>query len=358
MSLKVADHECLVLVGPSGSGKSTALRIVAGLEEPTSGDVFIGGRRVTSLPPRARNIAMVFQSYALYPHMSVAENLSFGLKLAGQRGPEIDKRVGEVADRLEIGHLLHRKPRQLSGGQRQRVALGRAIVRRPDVFLMDEPLSNLDAQLRVQTRVELESLHRQIKSTVIYVTHDQTEAMTLGDRIVVLKDGRVQQVAAPSGVYGKPANTFVARFIGSPSMNILPLQVAPGDDGGAALVGEGIRIPVPAARARQAGLTAGRTVKLGIRPEHIRDARAAGRLDLPTISGKVEMVEQLGLETLVYIRLAGMLVAARFGGGFAVDADRNFEVGIEMDEAHLFDAESDLNLEVEPAVQPSAVTAG
>jgi multiple sugar transport system ATP-binding protein len=347
-----------VLVGPSGSGKSTALRIVAGLEEPTSGEVFIGGRRVTDLPPRERNIAMVFQSYALYPHMNVGENLSFGLKLAGQRGPGIGTRIAEVAERLDIGHLLHRKPRQLSGGQRQRVALGRAIVRRPDVFLMDEPLSNLDAQLRVQTRVELESLHRQILSTVIYVTHDQTEAMTLGDRIVVLKDGAVQQVAAPSVLYNKPANTFVARFIGSPSMNILPLEVGPGDDGGAALIGEGIRIAVPAARARRAGLSAGRKVQLGIRPEHIRDGRAAGRLDLPTVSGKAEVVEHLGSETLVYIRLAGVLVTGRFGGSFQTEPESTFDVGIDLDEAHLFDGETGLNLEIQPAVNPTAVAAG
>jgi multiple sugar transport system ATP-binding protein len=301
---------------------------------------------------------MVFQSYALYPHMNVAENLSFGLKLAGQRGQAVDQRVGEVADRLDIGHLLHRKPRQLSGGQRQRVALGRAIVRRPDVFLMDEPLSNLDAQLRVQTRVELEALHRQIKSTVIYVTHDQTEAMTLGDRIVVLKDGRVQQVATPAVLYSKPANTFVARFIGSPSMNILPLEVASGEDGSAALIGEGIRVPVPATRARLAGLTAGQKIKLGIRPEHIRDARAAGRLDLPTVSGRAEVVEHLGSETLVYIRLAGVLVTGRFGGGYDVGPDSNFEVGIELGEAHFFDEESGLNLEVEPAGQAPAAVAG
>jgi multiple sugar transport system ATP-binding protein len=357
MSLKVEDHECMVLVGPSGSGKSTALRIVAGLEEPTTGEVYIAGRKVTRLAPRERNIAMVFQSYALYPHMNVAENLSFGLKLAGQRPAEIEKRVSEVAESLDIGHLLHRKPRQLSGGQRQRVALGRAIVRQPDAFLMDEPLSNLDAQLRVQTRVELERLHRQTRSTVIYVTHDQTEAMTLGDRIMVLKDGRVQQCAPPGVLYRSPANTFVARFTGSPSMNLIPLEIQPGEGGGAVLVGDNIRVPVPGARARRAGLESGRRVLLGVRPEHIRDAAAAERLSLPTLAGKAEVVERLGAETMVYVRVADVLITSRFGGAFDVTPETRFEFGFELDKAHIFDTESGLNLEPEePAT--TALAAG
>ena len=358
LTLHIEDRECLVLVGPSGSGKSTALRIVAGLETPTTGSVHIGGRNVTRLPPRERRIAMVFQSYALYPHMDVEANLSFGLKLAGEPAAEIKARVAEAAERLDIGHLLHRKPRQLSGGQRQRVALGRAIVRRPDVFLMDEPLSNLDAQLRVQTRVNLEQLHREIQSTVIYVTHDQTEAMTLGDRLVVLKDGRVQQCATPAVLYGKPANTFVARFIGSPSMNMIPLEVAAGDEGGSALVGKGIRVPVDAIRSKRAGLVVGRKILMGIRPEHIRDAAAAERLGVPVVNGRAEVVEHLGSETLVHIRLAGELVTGRFGGSYGAIAESNFPVGIEVSEAHLFDSVTGLNLELEPDLQSAPVAVG
>jgi multiple sugar transport system ATP-binding protein len=354
MSVTIEDRECVVLVGPSGSGKSTALRIVAGLEQATSGDVLIGGRTVTRLPPRERNIAMVFQSYALYPHMNVEDNLSFGLRLAGEERGGIARRVREVAESLEIAALLHRKPRELSGGQRQRVALGRAIVRRPDAFLMDEPLSNLDAQLRGQTRVELARLHRRIGSTVVYVTHDQTEAMTLGDRIVVLKDGRVQQVATPADLYASPANVFVARFIGSPSMNVVPLQVVARGEG-VTLGGPGIDVPVPLERARRANLIAGQRVLLGVRPEHIRDAAAADRLGLPKLDGRAEVVERLGSETLVYVRIGEALVTGRFGGGYHVAPDSNFSIGIALGDAHLFDEESGANLEERGVVEaPSA----
>ncbi len=336
----------MVLVGPSGSGKSTALRIVAGLEQASSGDVLIGGRTVTKLQPRERNIAMVFQSYALYPHMDVEDNLSFGLRLAGENRVEITRRVREVAEALDIGKLLRRKPRQLSGGQRQRVALGRAIVRRPDVFLMDEPLSNLDAQLRVQTRVELERLHRQTGSTVIYVTHDQTEAMTLGDRIVVLKDGRVQQVAKPTDIYSAPANVFVARFIGSPSMNMLPLEVT-AEGSQVALAGPNIKLPVPIDRARRARLTPGQRVLLGIRPEHVRDIAATERLDLPRITGRAEVVERLGSETLVYVRVGTTLVTGRFGGSYGAAPETPFTIGIDLQDAHIFDESTGLNVEAE-----------
>ncbi|HUZ88541.1 MAG TPA: ABC transporter ATP-binding protein [Candidatus Acidoferrales bacterium] len=353
MSLQVRDHECLVLVGPSGSGKSTALRIIAGLEQPTSGDVYIGERKVTKLLPRQRSIAMVFQSYALYPHMDVEGNLSFGLRLAGENRAEIAKRVREVSERLDIARLLKRKPRQLSGGQRQRVALGRAIVRRPDVFLMDEPLSNLDAQLRVQTRVELERLHRQINSTVIYVTHDQTEAMTLGDRIVVLRDGQVQQVATPVELYSAPTNAFVAKFIGSPSMNMIPAEVS-GEGDQLILIGEGVRLPIT--KAGRWDLTRGQKVLIGVRPEHVRDGAASARLALPQITCRAEVVEHLGAETLVHVRIGKVLVTGRFGGRYEVRSDSDFVIGIEEESINLFDEESGSNLsrELAAGAEPSA----
>src|SRR5258705_10143562 len=241
VTLTIRDKEFMVLVGPSGCGKTTTLRMVAGLEEITSGEIAIGERVVNDLPPKDRDIAMVFQNYALYPHMSVYDNMSFGLKMRKFPKPEIQKRVQDAAEILGIQELLKRKPRQLSGGQRQRVAVGRAIVRHPQVFLFDEPLSNLDAQLRVQMRVELKRLHKRLETTAIYVTHDQVEAMTLGDRVVVMKDGRMQQVGEPLELYGKPANKFVASFIGSPAMNFVDLQV--GDAGGALWAeGAGVRL--------------------------------------------------------------------------------------------------------------------
>ena len=269
VDLAVADGELVVLVGPSGCGKSTTLRMIAGLDGVTSGRVFIGERDVTHLAPRDRDIAMVFQSYALYPHMSVFENMAFALRMRKAPRAEIDTRVREAAGLLGIGELLERKPRQLSGGQRQRVALGRAIVRHPSVFLFDEPLSNLDAKLRVQTRRELARLHRRLAATMLYVTHDQVEAMTLGDRIVVLDRGHVQQIDTPLGLYGRPANTFVAGFIGSPAMNLIPQ----GDD-----------------------------TTLGVRPEHLR---IAGPGDVPTWSARLDLVEPLGNELLVTAGITG-----------------------------------------------------
>jgi multiple sugar transport system ATP-binding protein len=287
LDLQVEDGEFLVLVGPSGCGKSTSLRMLAGLEEVDEGRLLIGDEDVTDLPPKARDIAMVFQNYALYPHMTVAENMGFALKIAGENKSEIGKRVAEAAQMLDITEYLERKPKALSGGQRQRVAMGRAIVRSPRVFLMDEPLSNLDAKLRVQTRTQIAQLQRRLGTTTVYVTHDQVEAMTMGDRVAVLKDGVLQQCAAPREMYDHPANLFVAGFMGSPSMNLMQLPVT---DGGVRL-GD---LVVPVARDTLADVDA-TSVTLGIRPENLELAQTGLRL-------VVDVVEELGADAYVYGR--------------------------------------------------------
>ncbi|HEY7634162.1 MAG TPA: sn-glycerol-3-phosphate ABC transporter ATP-binding protein UgpC [Gemmatimonadales bacterium] len=290
LDLEIRDGEFMVLVGPSGCGKSTALRMIAGLETPTAGRILIGGREVTALPPQERDIAMVFQSYALYPHMSVRQNLGFGLRMRGVSGQAIAERVTEAARALSLEAVLDRKPAQLSGGQRQRVALGRAIVREPKVFLFDEPLSNLDAKLRVETRAELARLHRRLRATVVYVTHDQEEAMTLGSRVAVMRDGYLQQVAPPMELYRHPANRFVGGFVGSPAMNFLAAQLEP--DGSAVV--NGVRLPAPAAKGTSSGKMA-----LGVRPHDI-SLVASGRGDF---DAWVDVVESRGSELLVYLRL-------------------------------------------------------
>ena len=296
ISLTVADGEFVVLVGPSGCGKSTLLRMVAGLEDITGGDISIGGRVVNQLEPSERDIAMVFQNYALYPHMSVYDNMAYGLKIAKVPKAEIDVRVQKAAKILELGALLDRKPRQLSGGQRQRVAMGRAIVRQPQVFLFDEPLSNLDAKLRAQTRLEIQKLHRELGITSLFVTHDQVEAMTLGERLIVMNGGRIEQIGTPEQVYGSPATTFVAGFIGSPPMNLLTGQA----DGSRFTVG-GLTLPLPQPAPRAGALT------LGLRPEHAELGTAPnGGWPL-----KVEMLEMLGAERLVYGRLGDLLFTLR-----------------------------------------------
>jgi multiple sugar transport system ATP-binding protein len=298
-SLDVAPGEFLVLVGPSGCGKSTALRSIAGLETPDSGRIFIGDRDVTDVQPRDRDIAMVFQNYALYPHMTVFDNLAFGLKLRKTPKPEIETRVREAATLLGLERYLERKPKALSGGERQRVALGRALVRRPAVFLFDEPLSNLDAQLRVHMRAELHRLHQQLDATMIYVTHDQVEAMTLGDRIAVLKSGLLQQVDAPLAVYERPVNRFVAGFLGSPAMNFTDAVV----DGAGVRVGEA-RWPAEAALASALAGRAGAKLTAGVRPEHLALSDSPDAL-----RGTVEFSELLGAETLLYVKTsAGRLV--------------------------------------------------
>src|SRR5881227_641013 len=272
LNLDVKDHELMVLVGPSGCGKSTALRMIAGLEEVSAGTISIGERVVNDLSPKDRDIAMVFQSYALYPHMNVRDNMAFGLKLRHTPGPEIRRRVTEAGEILGITPLLDRKPKALSGGQRQRVALGRAIVRNPAVFLMDEPLSNLDAKLRVQTRAEISKLHQRLKTTFIYVTHDQVEALTMGTRIAVMKDGILQQLDTPQTLYDHPANMFVAGFIGSPAMNFFDAKLDRRDGGVVVDLGT-IQLPLPSHQAEQFGSQAGKPIYFGIRPEDIHDAQ-------------------------------------------------------------------------------------
>jgi multiple sugar transport system ATP-binding protein len=320
--IEVMDGEFLVLVGPSGCGKSTTLRVLAGLEEPTTGELFIGERNVTDIKPQNRNIAMVFQNYALYPHMTVYDNMAFSLRMKKTPGEEIDKNVKDTAEILGISDYLQRKPRELSGGQRQRVALGRAIVRHPAVFLFDEPLSNLDAKLRVQMRNELSLLHTRLGSTMIYVTHDQAEAMTLGDRIVVLKDGYIQQIATPLDLYDNPENSFVAGFIGSPSMNILNVELENGI----------IRIRannMVLENTPYAGLPDGEYL-FGARPEDIHPSEGS------RFSGEVEVIETLGNENIIYMRFAGKQFAVRCSPTVnAVPAER-FGFSIDLGRCHLF----------------------
>lgn len=334
MSLEVKDREFMVLVGPSGCGKSTALRMVAGLERITEGRILIGDRPVNDVPPKDRDIAMVFQSYALYPHMSVFDNLAFGLRQRRTPGAEVDRRVRETARTLALDDLLKRKPRELSGGQRQRVALGRAIVRQPKAFLMDEPLSNLDAKLRVQTRVEILKLHRQLQATFIYVTHDQVEAMTMGDRIVVMKDAVLQQVATPQVLYERPANIFVAGFMGSPAMSFVNVTVAEGEP---ALRADGILLPVPARLLDTAGARPDQDLVAGIRPEDLLDGRYAEGA-LTRLPAEVELVETLGNEVYVHLTTGGHQLTARMDPRSSdLVPGQKWEVAVRCERMHLFD---------------------
>ncbi len=339
LSLDVVPGEFLVLVGPSGCGKSTALRSIAGLEEPDSGQIWIGDRDVTHVPPRDRDIAMVFQNYALYPHMTVFDNLAFGLKLRKMPKPEIATRVRETAALLGLERYLDRKPRALSGGERQRVALGRALVRRPKVFLFDEPLSNLDAQLRVQMRAELHRIHQEFRATMGYVTHDQGEAMTLGDRIAILRGGLLQQVDAPLAVYERPANKFVAGFLGSPSMNFARGTLA--SDGASIEVG-GARWPVPDDARAGAREHAGREVWLGVRPEHVQVA--AGAASGGALAGKVEFDEVLGAETLVYVATSAGRFIARVAPGTSFAPGTAVALTPEVSAVRLFDGADERSL--------------
>ncbi|HUZ02554.1 MAG TPA: sn-glycerol-3-phosphate ABC transporter ATP-binding protein UgpC [Thermomicrobiaceae bacterium] len=341
LTLEVPDGEFVVLVGPSGSGKSTALRMLAGLEEISQGNVIIGDRVVTGLTPKDRDIAMVFQSYALYPHMSIYDNLAYGLKLHHVAKPDIDRRVREAASFLGIAELLDRKPRQLSGGQRQRVALGRAIVREPQVFLMDEPLSNLDAKLRVQTRAEIIKLHQRLGTTTIYVTHDQVEAMTMGDRIAVLNQGRLQQFDTPDRLYHHPVNSFVAGFIGSPAMNFFQMRVQD-VEGQLKLVGEHFSLPVSAEDASALAAHRDEEVTVGIRPEDIVDRRLDGRLPADAvIPVKVDVVETLGPEQYVYLETAaGDTMVARMPPDIPLRAGNTVDVVLPPDRLYFFDLTS------------------
>ena len=324
----IADGEFMVLLGPSGCGKSTLLRIVAGLEQQSAGDVSIGGRIVNDVEPKDRNIAMVFQNYALYPHLSVYDNMAYGLRVRGTPKPEIERRVQEAARILELAALLQRKPRQLSGGQRQRVAMGRAIVRDPQVFLFDEPLSNLDAKLRVQMRIEIKRLHQSIRTTSIYVTHDQVEAMTLADRLIVMNAGNAEQIGAPLEIYERPASVFVAGFIGAPAMNLLRARV----EGGQARAG-GATLSLPPAGA---GLAAGREIVWGVRPEHVELADGPGEAEVV-----VDLVEALGADTLVHARLAdGDPLTLRLPGSTRVRERDRLSLRLPRAALHVFDAGS------------------
>jgi multiple sugar transport system ATP-binding protein len=339
VNLSIRDKEFMVLVGPSGCGKTTTLRMVAGLEEITSGEITIGERVVNDLPPKDRDIAMVFQNYALYPHMSVYDNMAFGLKMRKFPRAEIEKRVREAAEILGIQDLLKRKPRQLSGGQRQRVAVGRAIVRHPQVFLFDEPLSNLDAKLRVQMRVELKRLHERLETTAIYVTHDQVEAMTLGTRVVVMRDGWVQQVGEPMEIYSRPANRFVAGFIGSPAMNFIPTTVR--EDGGTLYAeAQGLRVKVPAAQVRALQAHRGQTVTLGIRPEDLRVGGSADPADF-AFDAVVEVVEPLGAEILLDVMAAGQSVVARVEPTVRARPHEKIRLAFIPERIHFFDVKTE-----------------
>ena len=339
ISMDVQDGEFVVMVGPSGCGKSTLLRMVAGLETISSGEISIGERVVNNLEPKDRDIAMVFQNYALYPHMSVYDNMAYGLRIRGRSKADIDKRVQRAAEILELSKLLARRPRELSGGQRQRVAMGRAIVREPAVFLFDEPLSNLDAKLRVQMRSELQALHQRLRTTTIYVTHDQVEAMTLAHRMLVMSTGgRSEQIGAPLEVYNKPATVFVAGFIGSPPMNLIPGRIA---EGGKALASDGdVHVRLPQAR----GSLEGRNVLLGVRPEHFETCEASAALLNPDI----DFIELLGSDSLVYGHLgagkAGARVAARLHTSVAAKQGR-LPLRFAAEHMHLFDPESGKRIE-------------
>ncbi len=344
MNLTVEDREFVVLVGPSGCGKSTLLRMVAGLEEVTEGEIYIGDRLVNDVPPKDRDIAMVFQNYALYPHMSVYENMAFGLRLRKYPKDEIDRRVREAADILGISELLDRRPKALSGGQRQRVAVGRAIVRKPKVFLFDEPLSNLDAKLRVQTRTEISKLHERLKATILYVTHDQVEAMTMGSRIVVMKDGVAHQVADPLTIYRKPVDQFVAGFIGSPAMNFLEGRLV-SDNSGLVFESEAFRAPVSPDAAEALARHASREVVLGIRPEDIYEQADAEKLKVAAeVRAHLDVVEPMGNEIFLYFSLAGKDLVARIDVRIPPSVGTDVDLVLDMARSHFFDKETGRSL--------------
>ncbi|WP_029041438.1 ABC transporter ATP-binding protein [Cucumibacter marinus] len=334
INLEIAHNEFVVLVGPSGCGKSTTLRMIAGLEDISDGEIHIGDALVNDLPPRKRNISMVFQNYALYPHMSVRENLGFGLKIAKQPDAVVAERVDEAASILGLSELMDRTPAELSGGQRQRVAMGRAIVRHPEAFLFDEPLSNLDAKLRVQMRTEIKKLHSKVKTTVVYVTHDQVEAMTLADRIVVMKDGHIEQVGTPMEVFNHPLNTFVASFIGSPPMNLIPARI----EDGKVVFGDKTGVPLP--NRLSEFVSDGQEVIFGIRPDDmtpeghgISDSGQSATLELT-----VDLAELLGTETLLYTHLGGQEALGKMFDPRHVQENETLKFRLSLDKAHLFDA--------------------
>ena len=341
IDLDINDREFVVLVGPSGCGKTTTLRMIAGLEEATSGEIYIGDQLVNDVPPKDRDIAMVFQNYALYPHMTVYDNMAFGLKMRKFPRAEIEQRVRDAAQLLGIQELLKRKPRQLSGGQRQRVAVGRAIVRHPQVFLFDEPLSNLDAKLRVQMRVELKKLHNRLETTAVYVTHDQVEAMTLGDRVVVMKDGWIQQVGEPLELYAHPVNKFVAGFIGSPAMNFADVTI--NDTGGVVTAeSQGLRLQVPPAKAGALRAYKGQSVAFGVRPEDVHIATGADPAGL-TFDAVVEVVEPLGSEILLDVRAGSSTttIVARVEPTVRSKVKDSIKLAVNPERLHFFDPKTE-----------------
>ncbi len=337
IDLEIADREFVVLVGPSGCGKSTTLRMIAGLEEISQGEIHIDGRLVNDVPPRDRDIAMVFQNYALYPHMSVYENMAFGLKLRKYKSAEIKRRVAEAARILDIEPLLARKPKALSGGQRQRVAMGRAIVREPKVFLFDEPLSNLDAKLRVQMRTEIKKVHQIVPVTTVYVTHDQVEAMTLADRVVVMNGGHIEQVGPPQELYHQPVSRFVASFIGSPGMNILPVRVDGTAEALHVTLADGATLPIPAARTARYAPHRGQPMLLGLRPEHLTDTPATGRPGTTTLSVSPDVVEPMGMETMVHFAIGGEAFCARCAPMTDAAPGTPLMLTADMNQMHLMD---------------------
>jgi multiple sugar transport system ATP-binding protein len=343
MSIEIPDKEFLVFVGPSGCGKTTSLRVLAGLEEPTAGDIYIGQRRVNDVPPKDRDIAMVFQSYALYPHMSVYDNMAFGLRLRKTPNDEIDRRVHGAASDLGIEELLDRKPRQLSGGQRQRVAVGRAIVRDPAVFLMDEPLSNLDAKLRVEARAMLSRLHQRLETTFIYVTHDQTEAMTMGSRIAVLRDGVLQQIDTPQVLYDTPTNVFVAGFIGSPSMNFFDATLV-GNANEMYVQSDTFKLRVPGEKAKRYAEEghAGKEVVFGIRPSDVYDPEfQAGGIMGQRVKCKVDVTEMMGNEIFLYLLTGSKEFVARVDPRSSARVNDEMEAVFDMHRMHVFDRETE-----------------
>jgi multiple sugar transport system ATP-binding protein len=342
-NLDIEDKEFIILVGPSGCGKTTTLRMIAGLEEISEGEVYIGERLVNDVQPKDRDIAMVFQNYALYPHMTVFDNMAFGLKLRKTPKDEIKRRVHEAAKILDIEHLLDRKPKALSGGQRQRVALGRAIVREPKVFLMDEPLSNLDAKLRVQMRIEISKLHQNLQTTIIYVTHDQTEALTMGTRIVVMKDGLIQQVDSPLSLYEAPQNLFVAGFIGSPQMNFIDVNVSKEGDA-LFLKFDNNRIKLPDHKAKRLvdNGYVGKDVVFGIRPEDVHDEEIyITQMPDSVVDAKIDVIEMLGSETLLYMRVGDIVLNARVNPRIKAKVGDVIKVAIDTNKIHLFDKETE-----------------
>ncbi len=341
IDLEIKDEEFVVLVGPSGCGKSTTLRMIAGLEEITSGEIWIGGDMVNNMPPRDRDIAMVFQNYALYPHMTVFDNMAFGLKLRKYSKDDIRKRVDEAARILDIAPLLDRKPKALSGGQRQRVAMGRAIVRHPRVFLFDEPLSNLDAKLRVQMRTEIKKVHQTVRTTTVYVTHDQIEAMTLADRVVVMNQGRIEQVGPPQELYHNPATRFVAGFIGSPAMNFLPVRVT-NESGLELKLASGAKLAVPPSRVARYAPYASTEMTLGLRPEHLTETRDVEKPGVVIFEAIVDVTEPMGMETMVHFFEGGAPVCARVDPSSVCVPGQKLTLAADMNQMHLIDPDTGL----------------